>query len=214
MHKLKNLESFLPAETVAMVKKYGENIPNDFAIEESMTILFSDMRGFTELAEAYGAREVYATINASLHVQTEIIIKHGGSINKFLGDGLLACFSGEQRGEQALLCMVELMIELSAREKFSAHLPCRVGFGMHDGRALLGLLGDKHRKEFTVIGDVANTAARLCGIAQPFQGLLTESCMKIIPSDISNKYCRYLNSMHFKGKRDGMDVFYVDTLTA
>jgi len=214
MHKTQNLESFLPAETVAMVQKYGENLPDDFAIEECMTILFSDMRGFTELAESYGAREVYATINASLNIQTSIIRKHGGSINKFLGDGLLACFSGEQRGEQALLCMVELMRELSAREETSSHLPCRVGFGMHDGRVLLGLLGDKHRKEFTVIGDVANTAARLCGVAQPFQGLMTESCMNIISRALSDKYCRYLNAIYFKGKRDGMNVFYVDTLPA
>ncbi|MBL1351764.1 MAG: adenylate/guanylate cyclase domain-containing protein [Zetaproteobacteria bacterium] len=214
MHEMHHMESFLPAETVAMIKKYGENLPDDFAIEESMTILFSDMRGFTELAESYGAREVYATINASLHIQTEIITKHGGSINKFLGDGLLACFSGEQRGEQALLCMVELMRELSAREKTSVHLPCRVGFGMHDGRVLLGLLGDQHRKEFTVIGDVANTAARLCGIAQPFQGLVTEACMQIIPNALSDQYCRYLNAIYLKGKRDGMNVFYVDTLIA
>jgi len=212
MHNLRNLESFLPAETVAVVQKYGENLPDDFAIEESMTILFSDMRGFTELAESYGAREVYATINASLNVQTQIILRHGGSINKFLGDGLLACFSGEKRGEQALLCMVELMRELSAREATSHHLPCRVGFGMHDGRVLLGLLGDKHRKEFTVIGDVANTAARLCGIAQPFQGLITEACMNLIPNALSEKYCRYLNAIYFKGKRDGMNVFYVDAL--
>jgi len=206
------MESFLPTETVAMLKKYGDNLADDFAIEESMTILFTDMRGFTELAEAYDAREVYATINASLHIQTEIITKHGGSINKFLGDGLLACFSGENRGQQALLCMVELMRELSAREATSNHLPCRVGFGMHDGRVLLGLLGDKHRKEFTVIGDVVNTTARLCGIAQPFQGLLTESSMHIIPDALSDKYCRYLNTIYFKGKRDGMNVFYVDSI--
>ncbi len=206
------VESFLPTETVALLKKYGENLPEDFAIEEKMTVLFSDMRGFTELAESYSAREVYTTINASLHIQTKIITKHGGSINKFLGDGLLACFSGEQRGEQALLCMVELISKLSKREETSEQLPCRVGFGIHDGRVLLGLLGDEHRKELTVIGDVVNTAARLCGIAQPFQGLLTEACMDIIPPHLNKTYCRYLNAIYFKGKRDGMNVFYVDTL--
>jgi len=67
------------------------------------------------------------------------------------------------------------------------------------------------RKEFTVIGDVPNTAARLCGIAQPFQGLITEDCLRIIPDDLAKKHCRYLNSVYFKGKRDGMEVFYVDS---
>ncbi|MDQ6967548.1 MAG: adenylate/guanylate cyclase domain-containing protein [Mariprofundaceae bacterium] len=210
MKNIPPMRSFLPQETVAMIEKYGSDLSGDLAFDQEMTILFSDMRGFTELAEKYEPREVYATINASLSMQTGIIMRHGGSINKFLGDGLLACFSGENRGEQALLCMLELITELQKSESSSDKLPCRVGFGMHDGHVLFGLLGDEMRKEFAVIGDVPNTAARLCGIAQPFQGLMTEACMRIIPDDLAKKYCRYLNSVYFKGKRDGMDVFYVD----
>ena len=212
MNDLPPIQSFLPPETVEMVAKYGSDLPADFALEEQMTILFSDMRGFTELAERYHARDVYATINASLAIQTRTIIRHGGSVNKFLGDGLLACFAGENRGEQALNCLVELMRELSLREKTSAMLPCRVGFGMHDGRVLFGLLGAETRKEFAVIGDVPNTAARLCGIAQPFQGLMTEDCINIIPQHLVDRHCRFLNTIYFKGKRDGMNVFYVDGL--
>ena len=212
MNNLPPIHSFLPPETVAMIEQYGSNLPADFAVEEQMTILFSDMRGFTELADSYDARDVYATINASLSIQTRSVIRHGGSINKFLGDGLLACFSGENRGEQSMRCLLEMMHELPLREKTSNKLPCRVGFGMHDGRVLLGMLGDETRKEFTVIGDVPNTAARLCGIAQPFQGLMTESCMNIIPKELTDKYCRFLNPIYFKGKRDGMNVFYIDAL--
>jgi len=205
------MRSFLPLETVEMIEKYGSELPGDLAFEQEMTILFSDMRGFTELAEKYSPRDVYATINASLAMQTRIIMRHGGSINKFLGDGLLACFSGENRGEQALLCVVELIAELKKNEGTHDKLPCRVGFGMHDGHVLFGLIGDEMRKEFTVIGDVPNTAARLCGIAQPFQGLITENCLHRIPEELVKKHCRYLNSVYFKGKRDGMEVFYIDS---
>jgi len=211
VNTLPPMRSFLPLETVEMIEKYGSELPGDLAFEQEMTILFSDMRGFTELAEKYSPRDVYATINASLAMQTRIIMRHGGSINKFLGDGLLACFSGENRGEQALLCVVELIAELKKNEGTHDKLPCRVGFGMHDGHVLFGLIGDEMRKEFTVIGDVPNTAARLCGIAQPFQGLITENCLHRIPEELVKKHCRYLNSVYFKGKRDGMEVFYIDS---
>jgi len=210
VNNLPPMRSFLPPETVAMIEKYGSDLPGDLAFDQEMTILFSDMRGFTELAEKYEPREVYATINASLAMQTRIIMRHGGSINKFLGDGLLACFSGQSRGEQALLCVLELITKLQEKEETGDKLPCRVGFGMHDGHVLFGLLGDEMRKEFTVIGDVPNTAARLCGIAQPFQGLITEDCLRIIPKELAKKHCRYLNSVYFKGKSDGMEVFYID----
>ena len=212
MNHLPPMRSFLPPETVAMIEKYGGDLPAYLAFEEEMTILFSDMRGFTEMAEKHSPHEVYDTINASLAVQTRIITKHGGSINKFLGDGLLACFSGENRGEESILCLIELLTELKKIEQSNHKLPCRVGFGMHDGHVLFGMLGDETRKEFTVIGDVPNTAARLCGIAQPFQGLITEHCMRMIPDEIAKQHCRYLNAVYFKGKNNGMDVFYIDNV--
>ena len=202
--------SFLPPETVEMIEKYGTDIPSDLAFDQEMIILFSDMRGFTEMADKYEPREVYATINASIAIQTRVIMRHGGSINKFLGDGLLACFSGKNRGVQALQCLLELIAELKQEEETNDRLPCHIGFGMHDGHVLFGLLGDELRKEFTVIGDVANTAARLCGIAQPFQGLMTEDCLRLIPESMAKKHCRYLNSVYFKGKSSGMEVFYVE----
>ncbi|MDX8395550.1 MAG: adenylate/guanylate cyclase domain-containing protein [Mariprofundaceae bacterium] len=204
------LLSFLPPETVEMLKEYGDDFPKDLAFEEQMTILFSDMRGFTELAEVNDPKCVYNTINASLEIQTQIVTKHGGSINKFLGDGLLACFSGPERGEHALQCLKELLEVLPGREKKNNLLPCRVGFGMHDGKVLYGLVGSKERKEFTVIGDVVNTAARLCGIAQPFQGLMTEESMKTLSEESAHKHCRFLNSVYFKGKRESMNIFYVE----
>lgn len=208
--KPSSLGAFLPPETLTMLKQYGDDIPQDLAFEEQMTILFSDMRGFTELAEKYDPHDVYASINASLSIQTEIVLKHGGSINKFLGDGLLACFSGEQRGEHAIECLLEMLEVLPKREKAEGRLPCKVGFSLHDGKVLLGLVGGQTRRELTVIGDVVNTAARLCGIAQPFQGLVTEESMKTMPKEMTKQHCRFLNSVHLKGKGEPMNIFYLE----
>ena len=210
LSKVDSLKAFLPIETLRMLEQYKSGIPDNLAFEEHMTILFSDMRGFTELAEKFDPHDVYASINASLSIQTRIVNKHGGSINKFLGDGLLACFSGEKRGEHALQCLLEMLKVLPEKEKQGGLLPCKVGFSLHDGKVLLGLVGDESRRELTVIGDVVNTAARLCGIAQPFQGLVTEESRKTMPEEMYKKHCRFLNSVHFKGKVEPMNIFYLE----
>ncbi len=201
------IEMFLPDETVAMVKKYGADIPDDLAFEQEMTILFSDMRGFTEMAESFRPRDVYASINASIAIQTRAVHAHGGSVNKFLGDGLLACFSGRNKSERALDCTCEMLTTLPARE--GELLPCQVGFGLHCGHVLFGLLGDSRRREFTVIGDVANTAARLCGVAEPFQALITADVAGDIPPRLREQRCRYLSSRTFKGKKAPMDIYEI-----
>jgi class 3 adenylate cyclase len=199
------IHNFLPREMVQILSHYGPDIPSDLAFEEEMTLLFSDMRGFTELAESYDPHEVYATLNASLGIQTRIIHTHGGSINKFLGDGLLASFSGHDRSERAVNCVLEILHELPGSE--GELLPCTVGFSLHCGKVLLGLLGNDERREFAIIGDVANTAARLCGVAEPFQALVSEDVVNEIPSWMRKRYCTYLRSEMLKGKTKGIEIY-------
>ena len=210
MSKQQNLppiQMFLPDETVEMVKKYGSDFPDSLALEQEMTILFSDMRGFTEMAESFEPHEVYAAINASIAIQTRAVHAHGGSVNKFLGDGLLACFAGDNKSERALACMLDLLTRLPDHE--GELLPCPVGFGLHCGHVLFGLLGDAQRREFTVIGDVANTAARLCGVAKPFQALVTAAVTCDIPARMSERHCRYLSARTFKGKKQPIDIYEI-----
>jgi len=204
-----SLSSFLPKETVDMVKSHMGDLPNDLAFEQDMTILFSDMRGFTALSERYDPRDVYKTINASLAVQTTVIHEFGGSVNKFLGDGVLACFSGEDRSERAFRCVQKLLKILEQRETDESFLPCHVGFGLNDGRVLFGLLGDDTRREFTVIGDTVNTAARLCGIAEPFKALMTENFIKTLPSHSTENEYAFVERALFKGKRDSIRVYAI-----
>ncbi|HKJ82616.1 MAG TPA: adenylate/guanylate cyclase domain-containing protein [Mariprofundaceae bacterium] len=203
------ITSFLPPETVDMVMKYGNDFPPDLALDVDMTVLFSDMRGFTALSETYAPRDVYAAINASLAVQTRLVLAHGGSVNKFLGDGLLACFSGDDRGEKAVTCVLEMLDRLSERCPEVDMPDCPVGFGISEGRVLLGLLGTAERKEFTVIGDVVNTAARLCGMASPFQALITEDGLRMVPRSLVEEHCRFFRSVTFKGKSTVTDVYHI-----
>jgi len=193
-----------------MLASFGSQCPDQLAFDTDMTIVFSDMRGFTGLSEQYEPRKVYAAINASLAIQTRLVLEYHGSVNKFLGDGLLACFSGEDRCERAVRCVVEMLQVLQEREAEQISLPSPVGFGINDGRVLLGLLGTAERREFTVIGDVVNTAARLCGIARPFDALITGPVMFRLPEELASGLCREYCSTQFKGKSSPMQVYRIE----
>ena len=203
------LNSFLPKETVSILAQHHNKIPEDLAVEQNMTILFSDMRGFTALSEQYEAHEIYRTLNANLVLQSKVIYKHGGSINKFLGDGVLACFSGDDRSDRAFNCVKQLLRKLKELDESGEYLPCHVGFGLNDGRVLLGLMGDDIRHEFTIIGDTVNTAARLCGIAGPFKALLTENFIQSLSSNAYSDEYAFVENAIFKGKRNPTRVYAI-----
>jgi len=147
MHRPPPISSFLPAETVDMMMHYGGDLPKDFAVEEQMTVMFTDLREFTQFSEAHDPHCIYETLNASIALQTRLVAKHHGSINKFLGDGILAIFAGDDRTVNACNCMIDLARELPKIKLDDAdYQHCGVGFGMQDGKVLYCLLGDENRR--------------------------------------------------------------------
>ncbi|MDX8409517.1 MAG: adenylate/guanylate cyclase domain-containing protein [Mariprofundales bacterium] len=204
------ISSFLPAETVDMMMHYGGNLPQDFAVDEQMTVLFTDLREFTQYAERTDPRKIYETLNASIALQTKIVARNHGSINKFLGDGILAIFSGDERTENAVRCMMEMSHQLpEVKKDDTEYQRCGVGFGIQDGKVLYCLLGDEQRREFTVIGDVPNTAARLCGSAKGFEGLLTEDCYLRLSEAFSAEHVVFYQEMKLRGKQKPIKVYRI-----
>ena len=130
-------------------------------------------------------------------------------MNKFLGDGLLACFSGEGRSSRSFLCVQQLLLELKTLDNDDAYLPCHVGFGLNEGSVLFGLLGDSTRREFTVIGDTVNTAARLCGIAEPFKALMTQNFIDSLQNDEIKEHYAFVEKALFKGKREAIRIYAI-----
>ncbi|RMH61821.1 MAG: adenylate/guanylate cyclase domain-containing protein [Zetaproteobacteria bacterium] len=199
------IQMFLPPETLAMLASFQGELPDRLVLKQDMLVLFSDMRGFTELSERMPAEEVYRLLHASMELQARFVHRYGGSINKFLGDGLLACFSGEDKALRAVRCVRALLRALTPRAGRDA--ACRVGFGMHSGQVLFGIIGDDARREFALIGDVVNTAARLCGLARPFQALTTAAVFQALPEDVRCAYLRPQGKTAFRGKKERMDVY-------
>jgi adenylate cyclase len=144
--------------------------------EVELTMLFSDLQGFTTLSETRSSREMCDVLNEYFgEVIFPIVAKHGGSTDKLMGDGLMAYFGWPDRhpdhAARAVRCALEMQVALDRwqREPDNVGLPpLRTRIGIHTGEATVGLIGSGERVELTVIGDVVNVASRLEGMNKQF----------------------------------------------
>lgn len=133
-----------------------------------VTILFSDIRGFTSLSEKLSPEAVVALLNEYFDKMVEIIFKHGGTLDKYMGDGIMVIFGApaedpyqEEHAVRAALEMQHEVAALSARWLKEYSVDVRIGVGINTGTAIVGNIGSSKRLEYTAIGDTVNLASRL-----------------------------------------------------
>lgn len=127
-----------------------------------LTLFYSDIRSFTSFAEETPPHEVVRFLNQVMTLQVQAIYRHGGDVDKMIGDAVLAVFDGPDRAVRAVACAREILAEIETHPDW----PRKVGIGLHDGFVISGTIGPPERQDFTVIGDAVNVAARLCTEAQ------------------------------------------------
>jgi adenylate cyclase len=153
-----------------------------------VTLLFSDIRGFTTLSESRTPQEVVSLLNRYFSRQVEVIFRNGGALDKFIGDCIMAIWGAPlddaKNAEHAIQCALEMADTLDAFRKDLAdpNADFDVGIGIHSGPAVVGLIGSEQRREYTAIGDTVNLASRVEGLTKGVARILvSEDTMRLCP---------------------------------
>ncbi|MEM1534925.1 MAG: adenylate/guanylate cyclase domain-containing protein [Candidatus Pacearchaeota archaeon] len=198
--------------------------------EKEITVLFTDIRGFTSFSEKLEPREVVAILNRYLTIMANAIIKYEGTLDKYTGDGLMAFFNAPIQQEDheilALKAAIEILKQvkkikvkrlegLGQRQRIE-RLYC--GIGINTGKAVIGNIGSKQRHDFTAIGDTVNTAARLCGIAKKNEIIISKATYLKIKDKIkeikrevgvARIKIKKMPAVKLKGKTKPLEIYLV-----
>jgi len=169
----KIFKHYVSEEVVEELLKYPGEIPLGGNRVE-VTVLFADIRGFTALSEKRDPRQVVSILNSYFAIMANIILKNKGTLDKYIGDGLLAFFGApiarEEHAELAVNSAIEMISMLDVINKeLMLDVPLRIGIGIHSGEAVVGNIGSTRKMEYTIIGDTVNTASRVEGITKELQ---------------------------------------------
>jgi len=178
---------------------------------KELTFLFTDIRGFTSLCEGMEPEDVVTYLNRYLELQTSIILKNHGDIDKFVGDEIMAMFDGPEKELNA--CRASFGIRAAmAKEKELAQKEgskvIAIGIGIHTGPVVFGSIGAQDRMDFTSIGDTVNLAARLEGVNKTYgtKTLISEAVYEKVKDQF---ICREIDLLTVKGKSQPSRIYEV-----
>jgi len=200
------LSRYVSLSTLKMVNdKDGDQKPNHRV--ENLTVLFSDIRGFTQLSMDEAPETVFERLNRSIEKQIGVIEKFNGVIDKLSGDEVMAVFEGPRMADDAIACAFKIVETLSASNSIQNDSWASVGIGINTGPVFVGNLGSESFRDHTVVGHAVNIAARLCGLAQKFQILCTRSTLTAMQE---RKYsCRSIGKKMLKGLKEPLELYEV-----
>jgi adenylate cyclase len=167
------------AEQHDAVKLRGDKKP--------VVIFFSDIRGFTPMSESMGPDDIANLLTEYFTEMVEIVFEHGGTLDKFMGDAIMALWGAPIATEgdadnamQAAIEMMEVLVQLNKKWAEQGRRPVDIGIGINFGEVFAGNIGSDRRLEYTVIGDAVNVASRLCSKAAAGEILISEPFYKIL----------------------------------
>jgi adenylate cyclase len=177
-----------------------------------VSVLFADIVGFTSLSEKMSPDAVALVLNEYLSRMTDVVFKYEGTLDKFIGDAVMAVFGAPidmpdhaQRAIRAALEMQERLAEWNSEHKDGPGL--RIRIGINTGKAVAGEIGSINKKEYTVLGDTVNTASRLeSSVAKPGSVVVGQNTFALIRGEFA---CRSLGSFSLKGKKSAVPAYEV-----
>ena len=185
---------FLNPNVVKKIVDQGETIESLSGRTCSISILFSDIRGFTTLSETRPPHEIVSLLNRYFSLQVAVVFRHGGTLDKFIGDCIMAFWGApledEEHAAHAVAAALEMerVLKIFKAELGEAGRDFDVGIGINSGTAVVGFIGAEQKLDYTVIGDAVNLASRI-------EGLTKEAGSRILVSSDTVEACR--NSFEF-----------------
>jgi len=182
---------------------------------KQVSVLFTDVRGFTERSERQDAVQLVSQLNEYLAKMVEVIFSHGGTVDKFIGDAIMATWGGlgdrkkEQHATgavQASVDMLDALAELNSKWMKAGLEPFKIGVGIHHGEAVVGEVGSDQRTDFTVIGDAVNLASRIEGLTKMMgvDLLISSAVVDLLPE---NSHWINVASVRVKGRDAAVSLY-------
>lgn len=208
-----------PAVLNTVLERYQDQLEAEVGSEECLTILFSDIRGFTNLSETQSPAKVVEMLNYYFSSMTDAIFSHDGTIDKFIGDAIMAFWGAPIRDDQHAIKGVRAAIEMHQRlAEVNQWLTGKgyptidIGVGLNTGAVILGNIGSRRKLDYTVIGDNVNLASRLEGLTKPYGCpiIISEYTYDQLQGEIP---CYLVDLVRVKGKQHPIKI-YAPIITA
>jgi len=205
------MQKFISTLTMQMIRRRSRlKLKDDEVMERrNIAVLFSDIRSFTTVSEKLEPENLVKLINIYFDLQTRIIEKYSGIVDKFVGDQIMALFLEEGMVDQAIQAAIEIqkaIRELNQKRKKSNKEVLQVGIGINYGPVMIGSMGTQTRMDYTAIGDAVNLGTRLCSIAKPGQIIIPNRMIR----KIQGKYSLIkLEPLILKGRNRPVQLYMV-----
>lgn len=205
------IRGVIPYLSNSTLKYADREAASKLSVTKELCFLFTDIRGFTSMCEGRPAKDVVSLLNHYLDLESEIIIKNHGDIDKFVGDEVMAFFAGPRKEYNA--CKAAMEIRAAMREAQKASLKdgsdyVSMGIGINSGKVTFGSVGSKNRMDFTSIGDAVNLAARLEGVNKAYgsKAIISEAVFEKLNGAF---ICRELDYITVKGKTEPVRIYEI-----
>lgn len=216
----------LQTEALRLVRAYERFVPREFLnllgrqsivdiqlgdqLEQEMTVLFSDIRGFTSLSEKMTPHDTFEFINNYLGQMEPVIFEYHGVIDKYMGDAIMAVFPAANDAVGGAIGMLKALSAYNQLLQIAQFSPLHIGIGLNTGRLMLGTVGGKQRMEGTVIADAVNLASRVEELTKIYQTplLITEHTYRQLEEPMQY-HIRVIDVVKVKGKSEEVTVYEV-----
>ncbi|MDH4233555.1 MAG: adenylate/guanylate cyclase domain-containing protein [Gallionella sp.] len=197
-----------------VLHNYKDYLKSSAGQKVEITVLFSDIRGFTTMSETEQPEKIVEMLNVHFTVMADIILKHNGTIDKYIGDAIMAFWGApvrtEDHAERAVLAGQEMLEGLKEvnrilKERGFGH-EIKIGIGINTGIATIGNIGSEKKKNYTVVGDTVNLSSRLESITKEYGAplLFSEYTHEKIKDKIS---CKRIGNVTVKGREQSVDIY-------